>query len=479
MNHLLRVAFAALAPLVFAGCTSNPSADLATLYNRSAQYDAPDRNPVVVIPGILGSRLVDPDTGRVVWGAFDGSSINPKRPADARTLALPMREGVPLNQLADGVAVDGALDRVNLNLLFVPVQLDAYRQILFSLGAGGYIDQQLVESGAMPVDYGDDHFTCFQFAYDWRRDNVENAKRLHDYLLDRKAYVMAEYAKRYGGSPEDYADVRFDLVAHSMGGLIARYLLRYGDADVLAADTPPQPTWAGAELIDRLVVVCTPNAGSALAFTQLAWGYKPAMFLPDYPPALIGTFPSVYQLLPRARHDALVNAHTGSPIDPLDPDAWVTNQWGLANPNQVNALADLLPDTPDDDARRAIAIDHLSKSLTRARRFQAALDRPASPPPGTTIHAFIGDAEATPRSLAFDPATGQITFAQHAPGDGTVARYSVLLDERQSVDTPWQPRLVSPIDWSTVIFLFENHLGLTQSAEFTDNLLYLLLESPR
>ncbi len=35
---------------------------------------------------------------------------------------------------------------------------------------------------ALPLgstDYGDGHFTCFQFDYDWRRDNVEDAKRLN------------------------------------------------------------------------------------------------------------------------------------------------------------------------------------------------------------------------------------------------------------------------------------------------------------
>ena len=30
------------------------------------------RNPVIVIPGILGSRLVEESTGKVVWGAFAG-----------------------------------------------------------------------------------------------------------------------------------------------------------------------------------------------------------------------------------------------------------------------------------------------------------------------------------------------------------------------------------------------------------------------
>jgi hypothetical protein len=40
-------------------------------------------------------------------------------------------------------------------------------------------------------------------------------------------------------------------------------------------------------------------------------------------------------------------------------------------------------------------------------------------------------------------------------------------------------RLVSPIAWSDVTFLFTDHVGLTKYPAFTDNVLYLLLESPR
>ena len=42
-------------------------------------------------------------------------------------------------------------------------------QLLGVLGVGGYRDMDLGLAGA--IDYGTDHFTCFQFDYDWRRDN--------------------------------------------------------------------------------------------------------------------------------------------------------------------------------------------------------------------------------------------------------------------------------------------------------------------
>ncbi|MEM8636894.1 MAG: hypothetical protein AAGF33_18155, partial [Pseudomonadota bacterium] len=63
-----------IAGWVLAACAGGPpQADLNQIYERSAQYHLPDRNPVIVIPGILGSQLVDDASGRTVWGAFRGT----------------------------------------------------------------------------------------------------------------------------------------------------------------------------------------------------------------------------------------------------------------------------------------------------------------------------------------------------------------------------------------------------------------------
>ena len=85
-----------------------------------------------------------------------------------------MRRGAPLSALDDGIEPDGVLDTVDISFVGLPLQLNAYAHILATLGAGGYRDEELGIAGA--IDYGDDHFTCFQFPYDWRRDNVERAR---------------------------------------------------------------------------------------------------------------------------------------------------------------------------------------------------------------------------------------------------------------------------------------------------------------
>jgi hypothetical protein len=459
-----------------AGCVvSYHPPDLGGLYDRAAQHHGPERNPVVLIPGVTGSTLVDGASGRIVWGAFIGDYARPGDPADARLLALPMRPGASLDELRDEVRPDGVLDRVRVRVLGIPVHVRAYVQLLAALGAGGYRDETLGLSGA--VDYGTDHYTCFQFPYDWRRDVAENARRLGEFLEEKRAYVRAESRRRLGVDP---GPVRFDVVAHSMGGLVLRYYLRYGGAEPPPAGAPPPVTWAGAESVERALLVGPPNAGSLDALLDLVRGHDPGPFVPTYPPAIVGTFPSLYQALPRARHGVLVEA--GNPERPVedlfDPALWERMGWGLASPAEEGFLRELLPEVSEPAERRRIALDHLAKSLARARRITEALDRAAPPPPAhLELYLVAGDAIPTAAAARVDPRTGALEVIARAPGDGTVLRASALLDERSSLS--WQPYVSSPIPWSDILFLFTGHLGLTRDPVFTDNLLFWLLEDAR
>ena len=66
-------------------------------------------------------------------------------------------------------------------------------------------------------------------------------------------------------------DGRFNVVGHSMGGLVARYYLRYGAAE----PTPDQPvTWAGARRIRNLILVAVPSGGSLPALEGLLFGNR-------------------------------------------------------------------------------------------------------------------------------------------------------------------------------------------------------------
>jgi hypothetical protein len=102
--------------------------DLNALYGEAAKHHHEYRNPVIVIPGILGSKLVDRASGQAVWGVFEGRYLDPSEPSSARVGALPMQKGKSLAALQDSVEADGALDRLRFRVLGMPVGPRAYAE---------------------------------------------------------------------------------------------------------------------------------------------------------------------------------------------------------------------------------------------------------------------------------------------------------------------------------------------------------------
>ena len=111
--------------------------DLGNFYNELAQHRDPHRNPILVIPGLMGSKLVDQDSGKTVWGAFGLGQVDPNTSKGARLVALPMAPGQPLRELQDNIESAGVLARVIFNFFGFPFTA----QCLFELEMGLFFIQ--------------------------------------------------------------------------------------------------------------------------------------------------------------------------------------------------------------------------------------------------------------------------------------------------------------------------------------------------
>ena len=126
---------------------------------RGSRIDVP---PVVVIPGIMGSRLLRKD-GTPVW-------LNLRNAVGHYDLSLPLT--LPLTESRDDL-VPGPL----LGTTAVMPRLfgfTEYYDLLDILAAAGFRAPSTANGGRDPAHH--------LFSYDWRRDLVESVRRLHETL---------------------------------------------------------------------------------------------------------------------------------------------------------------------------------------------------------------------------------------------------------------------------------------------------------
>ena len=178
------------------------------------------KKPIIIIPGILGSKLVNKETEEVVWVKFS--------PSKNDDLRLPVSLNLAANK--DNLIATEIVDKVKITR-FLP-GISVYENLV------NYLEKKMdYHRGSwerpLPAD-GED--TYYVFPYDWRRDNVETA-----HLLLKKI----EKLKQNLNQP----DLKFDVVAHSMGGLVVRYAAMYGMSDL---KLKPQPDWSGAKHFDKV-----------------------------------------------------------------------------------------------------------------------------------------------------------------------------------------------------------------------------------
>lgn len=216
------------------------------------------RDLVVLLPGITGSVLQKDGkdlwaiSGQAVWGTLSSSSL--------QDLVL-KNDDPEADDLGDRIRATRLMPDVH----FVPglVKIDGY-----SATARLITDNFEVIRGNLDDDTP---ANFFEFPYDWRRDNRVAARQIKR-LIDRR---LPQW-RQFSGAK----DAKVIFMAHSMGGLIARYYV-----EVLEG-------WRDCR---ALITFGTPYRGSLNALDFLANGYK-KLFV-DLT-EVMRSFTSVYQLLP-------------------------------------------------------------------------------------------------------------------------------------------------------------------------------------
>jgi pimeloyl-ACP methyl ester carboxylesterase len=441
------------------GCAVvQPGPDLQRLYSSARQNV--EQPPVIVIPGLMGTLLESETRGEIWIGSLWDAAFS-----DYRKAALEI-DPETLQPNPGDVRPAGITSHFAGRKFYRPI-IETLEQV------GGF---QRAEAGR-PIDPAGRYY--YIYGYDWRLDNVESARGLSR---------LVEQIRLDHGRP----DLKVDIVAHSMGGMIARYYLRYGEVDVTTGNRFPV-NYHGASRVRRIVILGTPSMGSVESMAAFIKGRR--IGLATIPPEVLLSFPSFYQLFPHPLTEWLLDLH-GRPfdLDPFDVSTWQRFGWSLFGTELRRKIMFEYDDPAEGRARLELLERYFRKWIERGRRFMWSLTVNMDQQPWRLV-VFGGDCDMTPARMLVEPWKGQFIPRLRPdrirkplagvdydrlmlePGDGLVTKTSLLA--RQTLD-PFVPRhrwSDFPLDYP--LFLCEEHSQLTNNKFFQDNLLHFLLSRDR
>lgn len=228
------------------------------------------RPPVILLPGLMGSRLNVTDvcdgdpTDEEVWPAVAKMVVPFNTDEHLNVLKLDYYgqnpawycDDVYVNRITDDNTANGAIRRIGPGWNIGPLPLDFYGPMIDHLEVVG--------------------FDVYPYGYDWRLD-------LSDIAGELDAFVDSVLAAHPDAS-------QVNIVDHSLGGLLARY---YVTSDTTRADK-----------VEQVVSLGTPFLGAPKALKVLRWGdplLDPLGIIGLFPPRvrdISQNSPSMYQILP-------------------------------------------------------------------------------------------------------------------------------------------------------------------------------------
>lgn len=306
---------------------------------------------VVFIPGYKGSSLVEEESNESVW-ISGGEAL-----FGSKTLAFDLPE----------LGVEGAKPLVSNGVLrSIPLI-----PLLYSLDAYGICLGRIRDIGSAEVP-------VIPFAYDWRRDNVDSVRKLDALVSELEARGVEQ----------------IDVVAHSMGGLLLAYYLRYGTQEPETA----VETWSGAERLGDIAMTGVPFRGTMLMFRDMNKGTRQGLNSKLLDRTAISTFESSYQLLPDTPSILTANMQPFTESS-SDTNFWLSHGWGLPREEAHSSFK---------QARDAFTL----KRLQRAQSFKAKLLAPAQKVPtfSRRMINLIGESHRTLSKGIYVPSARSVLF---------------------------------------------------------------------
>lgn len=311
---------------------------------------------MILLPGIMGSELVDAG-GDVVWG------LRPSLLAREVFLGNALsRLRLPPDASDDGIRPSG--------LVRFPVSLP----LLTGIEPYAELEQRLFRV-AMRAE------AVLSFPYDWRRSIEHAAGRLAAAAERHLTSWSTTWSHLPAAERRALPEPKLTLVAHSMGGLVARWF-----AEVLG----------GRDIVRQIITLGTPFAGSLKIVRALADGsYLPFGLFAASLRDTVRTFPGAHDLI---AHYRCVDDRRGA---------------GL------RAIA------PSDLGAIGLDPDRVAHGFAVNRRLGEAVVKAGSD--ACAIRPLVGQAQPTLQSVRFGDGTAH--FEEHVNGidergDGTVYRYS-------------------------------------------------------
>jgi len=398
-----------------------------------AHAAASDRPPLVIVPGAPGTELIEASTGRLVWPSAKLMTIR-----DGNVILA-----LPLDDPESSPIVAGGLLRA-VNVAGLKFRITVYGGLEKHLRGMGYREGDWAKPG------GEGEY--YYFPYDWRQ-SVETTGRL----------LARELDAFYRRCPPDTPPAV--VIGHSLGGLLARYALMYGDAP-LGKDGPlPPVTWAGKATISSVFLVATPNEGTFIALKRLEEGIFYHRHRGAFAPEVLFSYPSVFDMIPRRLAPLVDERGAALPFNLDDPEAWDKVGWSILDPKSDSTIP--------YEVRRA----HLKRELTRHDRLWDAMEQLASVPNPIPIYLVAGWSKTVQRSalvksgkrgmvVQFNPppvARARLKTHLFEPGDAMVPMRSLLAE-----GSPHDP--TSSLYFARVVRSKKNHHALLSSPELLEAL---------